>query len=320
MTQSPHMRRVRLAPDWLPNTNHIGFYVARTLGYYADVGIELEILRFDGEAMPNRRIVSGETEFGLMPHQSIISMRARGVDVVSVAALAQPNTTTLAVREESGVTRLAQLAGKRYASFGTEFEAAMVETMILRDGGSSGALLVPAEKLDILAELSTGALDVAWGFFAWEGIQARLAGHALRHFFVAEHGIPSEYFPLLFTSAAYIDRARDTARAFVAATARGYTYAIAHPDEAARIFLASVAPTDLPEHAPELVESSLEWLAPRFNGTLAGQPLTSPWGWHAADVWTKFAAFIRDLARRHGLTAPEPEAETRGYTNEFIPR
>jgi ABC-type nitrate/sulfonate/bicarbonate transport system substrate-binding protein len=180
--------------------------------------------------------------------------------------------------------------------------------------------LVPAEKLDILAALSTGGLDVAWGFFAWEGIQARLAGHALRHFFVAEHGIPSEYFPLLFTSATYIERARDTVQAFVAATARGYTYAIAHPDEAARIFLASVAPTDLPEHAPELVESSLEWLAPRFNGTLAGQPLTSPWGWQAADVWTNFATFIRDLARQHRLAAPEPEAETRGYTNEFIPR
>lgn len=314
------MRRVRLAPDWLPNTNHAGFYVARALGYYADAGIELEILRFDGEAMPNRKIVSGETEFGLMPHQSIISMRARGVDVVSVAALAQPNTTTLAVREQSGVTRLAQLAGKRYASFGTEFEAAMVEAMILRDGGASGPALVPAEKLDILAALSAGALDVAWGFFAWEGMQATLAGHALRHFFVAEHGIPSEYFPLLFTSAAYIERERDTVRAFVAATARGYIYAIAHPAEAARMLLESVAPADLPDHAPQVVERSLKWLAPRFNGTLAGQPLMSPWGWHAPDVWADFATFIGGLARDHGLTEPELGAETRGYTNEFIPR
>src|SRR5262245_21585076 len=98
-------RVVRLAPDWLPNTNHLGFYAARSLGYFAEEGILLEILPFDGEAMPNRKIVSGETEFGLMPHQSIISMRARGVDVVSVAALIEPNTTTLAVRAESGIER-----------------------------------------------------------------------------------------------------------------------------------------------------------------------------------------------------------------------
>ncbi|MGH2514612.1 MAG: ABC transporter substrate-binding protein, partial [Ktedonobacterales bacterium] len=51
------MRTVRLAPDWLPNTNHIGFYVARAKGYYADEGLRLEILPFDGEAMPNRKIV-----------------------------------------------------------------------------------------------------------------------------------------------------------------------------------------------------------------------------------------------------------------------
>src|SRR5215813_8776344 len=129
-------RTIRLAPDWLPNTNHLGLYAALALGYYTEESLVLEILPFDGEAMPNRKIVSGETDFGLMPHQSILSMRARGVDVVSVAALVQPNTTTLAVRAASGIERPAQLAGKRYASFGTEFEVAMVEHLIRYDGGT----------------------------------------------------------------------------------------------------------------------------------------------------------------------------------------
>ena len=311
---------IRLAPDWQPNTNHVGFYVAQSLGYYAEAGVTLQILPFDGEAMPNRKIVAGETEFGLMPHQSIISMRARGQDVVSVAALVRPNTTTLAVRTEGGVTHPAELAGKRYASFGTEFEAAMVEAIINMDGGRSGPTLVPAEKLDILAALSSGTLDVAWGFYAWEGIQAALTGHKLRHFFVAEHGIPSEYFPLLFTTRAFIETEAQTVRAFVAATARGYTYAIAHPEEAATIFLASDAARHLPHPREELVRASLAWLAPRFNGTLAGEPSSLPWGWHEAGVWSIFAAFIRELALRHHLTPPEAKAETLGYTNEFIPR
>lgn len=309
---------IRVAPDWLPNTNHIGFYVARELGYYRDEGLRLDLLPFDGEDMPNRKIVSDGAEFGLMPHQSIISMRALGVDVVSVAALVQANTTTLAVRATSGITRPAELAGKRYASFGTEFEVAQVEEMIRMDGGAVGPVVVPAEKLDILRSLFDGTLDVTWGFYAWEGIQAELAGYELRHFFVAEHGLPAEYFPLLFTTRAMIERREALVTAFVRATARGYARAIAAPDEAMAIFLGAVAPAALPPHAEELVRRSLAWLAPRLAGTLDGAPIGQPWGWHDPARWAAFAALVRQLAERHGLTLPEPGAETTGFTNAFV--
>ncbi len=309
------MRTVRLAPDWLPNTNHLGFYAAQALGYYAEESLALEILPFDGEAMPNRKIVSGETDFGLMPHQSILSMRARGVDVVSVAALIQPNTTTLAVGADSGIERPAQLAGKRYASFGTEFEVPMVEYLIHHDGGTGLPILVDAEKLDILAALYDGEIDVTWGFYAWEGMQAELAGHNLRHFFVAEHGVPNEYFPLLFTTRDLTEREPDLVGAFVRATGRGYRFAAEQPGAAAEHFLRQVPAEILPAHGDELVRRSAQWLAPRF-AQRAGQ--TALWGWHDAEVWSTFAAYTRQLAQERGLSAPEPDAETSGYTNAFL--
>lgn len=316
--QTAATRTIRIAPDWLPNTNHIGLYVAGALGYYADAGLQLDILPFDGEAMPNRKIVAGETDFGLMPQQSILSMRAGGVDVVSVAALVQPNTTTLSVRAESGIARPADLAGRRYASYGTDFEVAMVEHMIRADGGAGAPELVPVEKLDILPALYSGEIDILWGFYAWEGIQAELAGHALRHFFVAESGIPHEYFPLLCTTRARIEDDRQTVAAFVAATLRGCAHAARHPDEAAEIFLRAVRPDVLPAHADALVRRSLSWLAPRLNGTLDGRTLQRPWGWHEPAQWAAFAAFIGRLARDHDLPEPPPDAEGGGYTNEFV--
>jgi len=312
------MRTVRLAPDWLPNTNHIGFYVAQAKGYYADEGLRLEIPPFDGEAMPNRKIVTGDTEFGLMPQQSILSMRARGVDVVSVAALIQPNTTTLAVRAESGITRPRELARRRYASYGTEFEVAMVEEMIRADGGVGAPALVGAEKLDILPALFDGTIDIAWGFYAWEGMQAELAGHALRHFFVAQSGVPNEYFPLLFTIRDYANREPTLVRAFVRATGRGYEDAAVHPEEAAELFLASAPAGMLPDSSREVVTHSMTWLAPRLAERAQTDDVLCPWGWHDPQTWATFAAFIRRLAQERGLTPPSPDAETTGYTNEFV--
>ena len=312
------LRAVRVAPDWLPNTNHSGFYVADALGYYAEAGLRLEMLPFDGEAMPNRKVPTGEAEFGLMPQQSILSMRSRGQDVVSVAVLARTNTTTLMVRAENGITRPAELAGKRYASYGTGFEVAMIADVIAADGGIGAVELVPAEKLDILPALFDGEIDAAWGFYAWEGIQAELAGHHLRHFFVVECGVPNEYFPLLFTTRKLIADDPETVEAFTRATLRGYTYAAAHPEQAAELFLSRVDRSLLPPRADELVRLSMRWLAPRLNGTLAGSPSGEPWGWHARATWAAFAAYIRRLAGEHGLTPPPPDAEETGYTNHFL--
>lgn len=334
-------RVVRVAPDWLPNTNHIGLYVADALGYYAEAGLRLELLPFDGEAMPNRKLPAGEAEFGLMPQQSLLSMRSRGLDVVSVAVLARTNTTVLLVRAASGITRPAELAGKRYASYGTRFEVAMIADMIRRDvdtprcwfpfadqetarddliqrGAARGPELVPAEKLDILQALYAGEIDVAWGFYAWEGIQAQLAGHQLRHFFVTEYGVPNEYFPLLFTTRRLIASDPETVGAFARATLRGYAYAAAHPEEAAELFLGRADRALLPAHADELARLSMRWLAPRLNGTLARVPSGQHWGWHEHETWAAFAAYIRRLAREHGLPPPAPDAEETGYTNHFL--
>ncbi len=311
------VRTLRLAPDWLPNTNHAGFYVAEALGYYRDAGLLLEILPFEGEAMPNRKIASGDTDFGLMPQQSILSMRARGIDVVSVAALVQPNTTTIMVREESGIQRPADFSGRRYAAFGTDFEVPMIEAMIRHDGGAGSIAQVPAEKLDNLQALYDGETDLAWGFYAWEGIQAELAGQPLRHFFVAEHGVPPEYFPLLFTTREMIEREPQMVRALVAATGRGYAYTAAHPEDAAELLLRAVPRELLPVRGEELVRRSLEWLAPRFAGTLAGTSSPHAWGYHDPQTWAAFAAFIRPLAAARGLPI-EADAEARGYTNAFV--
>ncbi|PNG99868.1 hypothetical protein TSOC_014342, partial [Tetrabaena socialis] len=38
------MTTVRVALDWSPNTNHIGLYLAKAKGWYADAGLAVEIV------------------------------------------------------------------------------------------------------------------------------------------------------------------------------------------------------------------------------------------------------------------------------------
>ena len=42
------LTKVRFQLDWSPNTNHTGIFVADEMGWFADEGIELEILPYSG--------------------------------------------------------------------------------------------------------------------------------------------------------------------------------------------------------------------------------------------------------------------------------
>ena len=41
----PQTAKVTLCLDWTPNTNHTGFYVAQEKGYFAEAGLEVEIVQ-----------------------------------------------------------------------------------------------------------------------------------------------------------------------------------------------------------------------------------------------------------------------------------
>jgi hypothetical protein len=38
------MAPITIALDWTPNTNHTGFYVAQSKGFYKDAGLKVQIL------------------------------------------------------------------------------------------------------------------------------------------------------------------------------------------------------------------------------------------------------------------------------------
>ena len=52
--------------DWTPNINHIGFFVAKDLGFYENLGIRINILdpsTDDYKITPVKKVELGESDF-----------------------------------------------------------------------------------------------------------------------------------------------------------------------------------------------------------------------------------------------------------------
>jgi ABC-type nitrate/sulfonate/bicarbonate transport system substrate-binding protein len=115
--------------------------------------------------------------------------------------------------------------------------------------------------------------------------------------------VPDYYTPILITGESTIENKADIVKKFVAASSRGFQYAIQFPPESAAI---------LQKYAPEtdqtLVQTSQNYLSPRYQGD------APRWGEQSLEVWTAFGQWMDDNGLLSGPFDP-----TKAFTNEFLP-
>jgi ABC-type nitrate/sulfonate/bicarbonate transport system substrate-binding protein len=243
------METIKLALDWTPNINHIGFFVARSKGFYADAGIDVEITdpSIDNyELTPAKKVELWRADFALCPTESIISYRTKAApfDLTAVAALFDDDMSAIVVKGDSDVQSPKDLDGKSYASYKARYEDQIVKQMVRNDGGQGNIQVVYPEKLGIWETIVNNKYDATWIFTNWEGVQAKSMSVDLRMFKMEDFNVPYSYSPVLAASAEKIVEREGAYRNFLKATKQGFLYAKAHPEEAAEILKPLVAASD----------------------------------------------------------------------------
>jgi ABC-type nitrate/sulfonate/bicarbonate transport system substrate-binding protein len=294
---------VVLSLDWVPNTNHTGFYVALEKGWYADEGLAVEIQVPSDPSAALKQVAAGNTPFGVSFQDEVTMARASGIPVVSIAAIIQHNSSAIASLASSGIQSAADFEGKTYASFGLPIERPLLQGLMQCAGADIEQLEFVDVGYDTFPALVAGRADLIWIFQGWDGVQAQLKGIELNTVPLYGDCVPDYYTPVIIAGEETLAERPDMVRRFLKATARGYVYAASNPAEATDILL-----KHSPESDPELVRASQAWLSPRY------QDDAPAWGLQNGQVWSDLAAWM--LANEL-LTAPiDPGA---AYTNDFLP-
>ncbi|NPV09553.1 MAG: ABC transporter substrate-binding protein [Anaerolineae bacterium] len=301
---TPAAQQVVLMLDWVPNTNHTGIYVALDKGWYREQGIELEIIQ-PAEAGVEQVVGAGQAQFGISFAEWLTAARVEGIPIVSLAAIIQHNTSGFASPAEKGLERPRDLEGHRYGGGGLEIERAMLRALMECDGADVDRVeFVDVGYADFFV-VTQREVDFTWIYYAWTGIEAEIRQVPINVIWLRDYVecVPDYYTPIIITSEALIAEEPDLVRRFMAATARGYQYAIEDPEGAAEILLAHA------EADEELVRRSQEWLSPRYAED------APRWGEQDLAVWQRFT----DWMYENGLIAQPIEAEA-AFTNDFLPQ
>mmetsp|Transcript_122090 Transcript_122090/g.352908 ORF Transcript_122090/g.352908 Transcript_122090/m.352908 type:complete len:356 (-) Transcript_122090:163-1230(-) len=299
-----------VALDWTPNGNHLGFYVAKDAGLYAEAGLDVSLLSPHDKAYqgtylasqdssegapkyvtPCSKLAAGEAHFAINSPEGVIGWNtAPGrPQLKAVAALLRDrNTSAIVTLKSSGRARPKDLDGCRYASYAARFEGRIVQRMIQADGGAGEYTEDTPPMLGIWNSLVSGNADATWVFMQWEGVEAKLKGVELNVFNVCDYGMPYAYAPCLCAHPDWLAQNSDTARRFLAATAEGYRRAAKDPAAAAAALVRGAKiENDGFEVDAALALGSAEYLADKMV-----DPETGAWGRMEDAVWDEYIKWL----------------------------
>ena len=294
--------------DWTPNTNHTGLYVALEKGYFADAGLNVELVQppEDGAEL---MVGAGQAQFGVSFQDSMLPTVAGDskMPIAAVAAILQHNTSGIISLKGKGMDTPKGLEDKKYATWELPIELATLKQVVEADGGDFDKVeLIPSTVTDEVSALQSGQVDAIWIFYGWAGVATEVAGLETDYFAFKDIDPVFDYYtPVIIGNTDWMSSHPDAAKAFLAAAKKGYEYAIDNPDDAADILLKAVPELD----NGDLVKKSQAYLSKEYKADAA------EWGVIDPERWNAFYNWINE----NGLFTEEIPENT-GFTNDYLPQ
>ena len=283
----PETASVKLALDWYPNANHLGLFIAQQKGYFEEENLDVTMYTPSDPSTVLQTVGAGQDDFGMSYQPDVLLARNEGVPVVSILGVVQHPLNSLMTLESSGITRPAQLAGKKVGYPGIPTNEPLLETMLKHDGLNG---LEDIELVNIGWNISESLIGekvdgVVGAYWTHESINMENIGYPVNVMRMEEWGVPDYYELVLVTSEDYLSENEDVAERFVRAIKRGFEEAISDPQAGVDVLVA--------ENEDEIDESidrpGADLLVPMWQ-----LPSGGGFGTQEPERWNSFVQWMKD--------------------------
>ncbi|MDD3230018.1 MAG: ABC transporter substrate-binding protein [Oscillospiraceae bacterium] len=303
---SGKLEKIKFVLDYTPNTDHTGIYVAQALGYFKEAGLDVEIEQ-PPESGTAALVGSGNAQFGVGFQDTDMASALTSstpLPITAVAAIIQHNTSGIVSVKSKNITRPKDMTNHSYATWDTPVEKGMIKYIVNKDGGNySKVKMVPSGDNSVV-QIQTN-VDTAWIYYGWDGIAAKVQGVPINFFkFKDIDPVFDCYTPVIIANNAFLKKEPETAKKFLLACKKGYEYAIAKPDDAAKILIQQVP--DL-KSSEKLITKSQEWLKNQYKAEV------NQWGYINPSRWNAFYKWLYE----HKLISKEIPANF-GFSNAYL--
>ena len=233
---SAENRKLTLLLDWFVNPDHAPLFVAKEKGFFADRGLEVEIIAPSNPNDPPKLVAAGKADIAVSYQHQHHMQVDQGLPLIRIATLVATPLNSLVVLADGDIEDIADLKGKTIGYSVGGFETVLLKVMLERAGLTLDDVKLVNVNFSLSPSLFSGQVDAVIGAFRnFELNQMEIEGRPGRAFFVEEHGIPA-YDELILV--AHRNRiGDDSLRLFVDALEEGVQYLLNHPAQSWRLFI-----------------------------------------------------------------------------------
>ena len=228
---------------WVTQAQFAGYYVAKDKGFYDEAGLDVTIKAGGPDINPSQVIAGGGADVVVDWMPSALATREKGVPLVNIAQVFQKSGMMLTCRKDSGVATPADFPGKTLGVWfgGNEYPFLnwMAKLGLPTDGSPNGVkVLKQGFNVDPLLQKQADCISTMSYNEYWQVIDAGIKPEELIVFSYQDEGVATLEDGLYTLDKNLSDpKMVEKLAKFLKASQKGWDYAVAHPDEAAKITL-----------------------------------------------------------------------------------
>jgi NitT/TauT family transport system substrate-binding protein len=237
------LKKASFMPQWSPQAQFAGYYVAREMGIYRKYGIDLTIFPGGPHSPSLDFLEKGKVDFATMWLSSAIHQRSQGVKLVNIAQIVQRSALILVAKKSRGIHKPQDMNGKKVSLWRDEFQ---IQPMAFFKKYKLNVKIIP-QSLSVNLFLRDG-VDVASAMLYNEYhtiLNAGVNPDDLTSFFFYEHGLN---FPEdgVYTLERTFKKDPQLSCNFAKASVEGWLYAFSYPEQTLDIVLNFMLKANVP--------------------------------------------------------------------------
>ena len=250
--QDKKLQKVSLILNWKVMGDHSPYYVAMKKGWFAEEGIDLEVILGQGSNFSVQSVDTGKAVFGIADAPVAITARAKGAKVKVIGIIFDKHPNCMYYWKDSGIKEPKDLVGKKVGVPAADGHKVMFPAFAKIIGIDPSKVefinIEPAAKPAVLA---TKRADVVFDLYTGKGFfEKMIPPEKLGYNLWADYGF-NAYAHAYITSDETAEKKPDLVKAFLKASYRGWEHTLKNPEEAIKI-LGESHPINLDDYLANL--------------------------------------------------------------------
>lgn len=228
------LEKVSIQLQWLDQFQFAGYYMAKEKAFYKDVGLDVEIKKYDYGINPVDEVLSKRATYGV-GRSSLIIEKSKGKNIFILASIFQSSPLVLLARKDSGIKTIKDFVGKKVMVTNDAKNTASLHAMMLKTSINPDKVNIQEHSFK-LEDLINKKTDLMASYISNEPYQLEKKGIQYTIFDPKDYGFDF-YSDILFSHGDEKTYHSNRAINFKRATLRGWQYAFNNIEETVELIL-----------------------------------------------------------------------------------